>query len=260
MLAGLVWFPQWAILAFSLVVIAGHNLLDGVHFPGSFIWSALHDGGMYKPFSSHAMLVAYPLLPWVAVMSLGYAIGPLYKATFPAEKRRQILSYAGFGCIALFIILTASNVYGNPVPFKIYPTASQTLMSFLNQEKYPPSLRYLLMTLGPAFVLLANTERLGGRFVRFLSTFGRVPFFYYVLHLFLIHALAMLAAELSGFGWQAMVLPGWIEQVDALKGYGFSLGFVYAVWVAVVLMLYPLCRVFEVYKMNNKAKWWLSYL
>jgi hypothetical protein len=116
------------------------------------------------------------------------------------------------------------------------------------------------MTLGPALIFLANAENIKGRVVNFFSTFGRVPFFYYILHLYLIHLLAMLAAQLTGFGWKIMILSDWIGSVPALKGYGFSLWVVYLVWAVVILSLYPLCKKFDKYKSSHKEKWWLSYL
>lgn len=130
----------------------------------------------------------------------------------------------------------------------------------MNPAKYLPSLLYLLMTLGGVLLFLANSEKLHGKMVNFFSTFGRVPFFYYILHLYFIHLLAMVFAELSGFGWQLLVLPFWITFVPALKGYGFSLWIVYLVWIGIILLLYPLCKKFDRYKQNHKEKWWLSYL
>jgi uncharacterized membrane protein YhaH (DUF805 family) len=116
------------------------------------------------------------------------------------------------------------------------------------------------MTLGATFLFLANAEKLKGKMVDFFSTFGRVPFFYYILHIYLIHLVALLFAELSGFGWQIMILPDWVTEMPTLKGYGFPLWVVYAVWVGVILLLYPVCKKFDKYKQAHKAKWWLSYL
>jgi hypothetical protein len=116
------------------------------------------------------------------------------------------------------------------------------------------------MTLGPAFLFLANSEKLKGRIVDFFSTFGRVPFFYYILHLYVIHLLALIAAELTGFGWQSMIMTDWVILVPELKGFGFGLWIVYLIWIIIIAMLYPLCRRFDRYKMDHKEKWWLSYL
>ena len=130
-----------------------------------------------------------------------------------------------------------------------------------NINKYPPSLLYLLITLGGTFLFLANAEKLKGKVVDFFCVFGRVPFFYYILHIFLIHLIAVFAAEFTGFGWEIMVsMPTFITRVEALKGYGFNLITVYIIWIVVIILLYPLCKKFDTYKRSHKEKWWLSYL
>lgn len=259
-LAALVYLPRTAILVFSCIIIACHNLLDGVHFPGSVLWSVLHEAGAFPLGDGRTLTIGYPVIPWIAVMSLGYWFGGLYSSSFPVKKRHDILYVTGAMSIALFIFIRYINVYGDLHPFTHYNTASRTLMSFLNPAKYPPSLLYLLMTLGPALIFLAKTERVQGPLVNFFSTYGRVPFFYYIIHIYLIHVLAMIAAQLTGFGWQAMILRNWVSRMPALKGYGFRLWVVYVVWVSVVLALYPFCKWFDNYKMTHKEKWWLSYL
>lgn len=259
-LAVLIHLPQKAILIFSIILIFGHNLLDNIHFPGNYLWAVLHEQSMFKYSETFRLYAEYPMIPWIAVMSLGYCFGTVYKKSFNAEKRKKLLLIIGSSAILLFLVLRGINIYGNPAKWIQYDTFPKTLISFLAPAKYPPSLLYLLMTLGPAFVFLALAEKCKGWFVNFFSTFGRVPFFYYILHLYLIHILAMAAAQLTGFGWQIMILPDWIEYVPLLKGYGFSLWVVYLVWVAVISMLYPLCKKFDRYKSNHKEKWWLSYL
>lgn len=133
-------------------------------------------------------------------------------------------------------------------------------MSFINVSKYPPSLLYLLITLGPALLFLAFTEKPLSGFTNFISTFGRVPLFYYLLHLYLIHLLGMLAAEITGYDWSDMVLTVWVTDFPGLDGYGFSLGIVYLLWLGIIVILYPLCKWYDRYKIANKRKWWLSYL
>jgi uncharacterized membrane protein len=199
-------------------------------------------------------------LPWVAVMSLGYSFGSLYDATFSVQKRKRILNGLGFGSFVLFFILIAFNLYGNPTKWINYGDTSKTLMSIFDVNKYPPSLLYLLITLGGTFQFLANTEKLKGKIVNFFCVFGRVPFFYYILHIYLIHLLAAFAAYYTGFGWHALVLPKFITRVEYLKGYGFNLIIVYAIWIFVVALLYPFCKKFDSYKQAHKEKWWLSYL
>lgn len=260
-LAGLIHFPKKMILVFSLLIIFGHNLLDNIHFDGSYLWAILHERQKFEFTEGHTVIFAYSLLPWIGVMSLGYCFGSLYDSSFDAQKRKQLLNGLGIASIALFFILIAFNTYGDPLQWTNYGDVSKTLMSILNISKYPPSLLYLLVTLGGTLLFLANAEKLKGNFVNFFCVFGRVPFFYYILHLYLIHLMAVIAAEFTGFGWKIMVsMPTFITRVEALKGYGFNLITVYVVWIIVILLLYPLCKKFDNYKQSHKEKWWLSYL
>lgn len=201
-LAALVHLPRKYILLFSCLLIFGHNLFDSIHYPGSLFWSIIHEQTMFNANANPHLLVGYPLVPWIAVMSLGYCFGIFYDPSFGSAKRKKVFNIIGLSAIGFFIILRWTNFYGNPSSWKHYDTFSKELISFLNPAKYPPSLLYLLMTLGVAIVFLANSENLKGRVVNFFSTFGRVPFYYYILHLYLIHILAMVFAQLSGFGWK----------------------------------------------------------
>jgi len=259
-LAGLIHLPRKFILLFSVILIFGHDLLDHIHYPGNILWSVLHEFSIVKLSDSLQLYVGYPLIPWIAVMSLGYYFGSLYDPSFDPLKRKKIFNSIGIASIFTFIIVRWINVYGDPLGWKQYDTVTKSLISFLNPNKYPPSLLYLLMTLGVVFLFLANSEKLKGRVVNFFSVFGRVPFFYYIIHLYLIHSVALIFAQLSGFGWQKLILPGWITELPGMKGYGFDLWVVYLVWVGVIASLYPLCKKFDSYKMNHKEKWWLSYL
>ncbi len=243
-----------------LTFILGHNLLDTVHFNGNLFWAILHEFALFKITNRVEFIVGYPIIPWIAVMALGYYFGAFYDKTIDAEKRKKMFNIIGISAIAGFVILRFSTVYGDPIPYKDYGILSKDLISFLNPSKYPPSLEYLLMTLGAAFLFLANSEKLKGRAVDFFSTFGRVPFFCYIIHIYLIHLIALTFAQISGFGWRILILQDWITETPSLKGYGFPLWVVYAVWIGVILLLYPLCKKFDIYKQNNKDKWWLSYL
>jgi uncharacterized membrane protein len=193
-------------------------------------------------------------------MALGYAMGPLYDRSVDPASRKKIFNRIGLASLATFLILRFTNMYGDPNEFVQYSSISQSLISFFNPTKYPPSLLYLLMTLGGAFLFLAHSEKLKGKLVDFFCTFGRVPFFYYILHLYLLHLIAVLFAGLSGFGWDKMFLSGFIIMEPGFENYGFPLWVVYAVWIAVILILYPLCRKFDRYKQGHKEIWWLSYL
>jgi uncharacterized membrane protein len=259
-LAAIIHLPRNFILAICCVAIFGHNLLDAVHFQGSILWSMFHDIGIFRFVNDYTLYVEYPVVPWFATMALGYYFGSFYDSSVDVSSRRKIFNIIGGSALAGFVILRFINLYGDPNPFHHYDSLSKDLISFLNPTKYPPSLMYLLMTLGGGLLFLANTEKWKGTVVNFFSTFGRVPFFYYILHIYLIHLLALFAAEFTGIGWRKMILMNWISIEPELRGYGFNLGVVYLVWIGVILSLYPLCKRFDAYKKNNKEKWWLSYL
>ena len=258
-LAALIHLPKKAILWFSVIIIVGHNLLDTIHFKGNEFWSILHEFGLFPISKDYLFIVAYPIIPWIAVMALGYYFGAFYNADFDAAKRRKLFNLLGFSFLALFILLRLTNIYGDSYLFTDYHTLSKDLISFLNPSKYPPSLLYLLMTLGFTLVFLANSENLKDKVVNFFSVFGRVPFFYYIIHIYVIHLAAMLYAQLAGFGWDKLVLEGWITELPKMKGYGLALVWVYLIWASIILLLYPLCKWFDNYKQNHKEKAWLSY-
>jgi len=259
-LSALIHLPRTGILIFSCVLIFGHNLLDSIHFPGNILWSILHEFSGFSISENINGYIAYPIIPWVGVMSLGFWFGSFYDSSYDSSKRKKIFNRIGLSSLVLFVVLRLINNYGDPVPIEHYASFSQTLIAFLNPTKYPPSLMYLLMTLGASFLFLANSENLTGRIVNFFKTFGKVPFFYYVLHIYVIHVLAMILAEYSGFGWQSFILPSWVSEASYLKGYGVGLFAVYLIWIAVIALIYPLCKIFADYKMKNKEKNWLSYL
>ncbi len=260
LLAGLIHFPWKVLLIFSCVLIFGHNLLDNIHFGNSIFWKLLHERGPFLTTPEHIFRVPYTIIPWVAVMSLGYCFGSFYEKTYDPIKRKKLFNMIGITSIIAFVILRSVNIYGNLAPWKDYGNLEQTIFSYFNLTKYPPSLDFLLVTLGGAFLFLANTEKLKGRLVNFFSVFGRVPFFFYIIHIYLIHFLALIVAEFTGFGWQKMILPTLVNSAEWLKGFGFNLFIVYLIWILVVALLYPLCKKFDSYKLANKEKWWLSYL
>ena len=259
-LAGLIHLDSKFILAFSLLIMIGHNLIDNVHFNGNLLWAILHEFNSFELTDGVDFFVAYPIIPWIGVMALGYYFGAFYDKSNDGIQRKKLFNFIGSASLIAFVILRFTNVYGDSVLFKDFGTASKNMILFLNPSKYPPSLDYLLMTLGFTFLFLANTEKLKGKAVHFFSTFGRVPLFYYILHLYLIHLIALLFAQLSGFGWRTMILEDWVTETPRLKGYGFSLWVVYCVWIVVILLLYPLCKKFDRYKQTHKEKWWLSYI
>jgi uncharacterized membrane protein len=257
-LAGLVFVPARLVLGVAVVMIAGHNLLDGVGPApfssidkgpaslsiGDWIWSVLHVAN--PP-------IIYPLVPWIGVMALGYALGPITR--LERSRRRRTFLWLGLALTAAFIVLRAVNGYGDPAPWEPQGSPVYTVLSFLNTTKYPPSLLYLLMTLGPTFVLLSVLDRAPGPVARFFTVYGRVPFFYYILHFYLIHLLALAAAAMTGFDVRDFLTLGLFFP----KGYGFSLGVTYLIWIGVVLALYLPCRWFAGVK-ARRPEGWLSYL
>jgi uncharacterized membrane protein len=262
-LAAMVWLPRTVILITGLVLIFGHNLLDPLDASGdnasSFLISILHDQHYFsmKPFS---VMLGYPVTPWIGIMLTGYVFGQLYLPTYDAGKRRRTLLWLGLGAVALFIVIRSINMYGDPRPWLNQQSPLFTFLSFLNVTKYPPSLLYILMTLGPSMLFLAFAEKPLNRFTEKLVVFGRVPMFFYILHIYLIHLLAVIAAAVSGYKWSDMVLTGWVSMNRQLDGYGFSLVFVFVLWILIVIGVYPLCKRYDEYKRVNRSKWWLSYI
>ncbi len=274
-LAALIHLPLKVVAAFGLAMIALHNLFDGFNIAswrgpesplpslGGKLWLLLHQPFEAIPvwgFPSPVVFVIYPLIPWIGVMAAGYAFGTLYQ--MDSYRRRRWLLIIGGTATALFVILRAINVYGDPAPWSQQPSAVFTLLSFLNTTKYPASLLFLLMTLGPAILALAVFElrpNAGGVLREFFVTFGRVPLFFYLLQWFTAHVISILLH--LAFGKPV----AWLFQspVDAFgvppQGVGFNLGVVYLCWIAGVLLLYPLCKWFAGVKARRRD-WWLSYL
>lgn len=267
----LIYFPQKSILILALVLITGHNLLDGITVEGksfsSIVWYMFHQHSFIKFSESFVMIFDYPVLPWIGVMATGYCFGRLYAKDFNVRMRQKWLLYLGLGSTVLFFVLRGINIYGDLIPWTTQKDTMYTIMSFFNVTKYPPSLLFLLITLGPSLLFLYATEGLKNKFTDFLLVFGRVPFFFYVIHALAIHLFALLGLLVTGGEWKIMILD-WraimlSESVLAdskLAGYGYHLWAVYLIWVGIVLLLYPLSKNYMIYKANNKNKWWLSYL
>lgn len=250
-LSVLIFLPRIVILTVGLLMIFGHNAMDGFHpvantFLGT-LWLFLHAPGNIAIGSGRSLTVLYPVIPWIGVMALGYCIGPVFKEN---EKRQQnAFLLTGFSALALFIVLRFINHYGDASLWQTQVTPLRTVLSFINCTKYPPSLLFLLMTLGPAFLLLPLIKNLDGKAANILLVYGKVPLFFYLVHIYVIHALAIIASHFI--------------HNDITAGHfshpGFSLPAVYAFWLAVIIILYLPCRWFMRIKMTHK-KWWLSYL
>ena len=264
-MSALVYLPYKVILALGLIILFGHNLLDNIHATGNtlpdFLWGQLHERKRFA-IGNRIIATGYPILPWLGIMALGYCFGAFYTKKVEAAFRKKYLVTLGVVAIALFIVLRGINRYGDMSPWMMQRTTILTICSFFNASKYPPSLMYTLMTLGPALIVLAFIEKPLNKLGKIIIVFGRVPLFFYILHLFLIHALATVAVVLSGRPWTDMISITNLNARDSpwLKGYGFNLGQTYLVWLLVVVLLYPLCKWYDRYKTNHKEKWWLSYL
>lgn len=259
----LVQLPWKAVGLIGITIVCLHNLLDYIPQDGNegpityVLWAVWHRPSPIA-LGPAGIFTLYPLLPWMGIMCCGYALGSLYITGYKPKARRRLLITWGLLAIGGFVLLRWTNLYGNPEPWVVQKSPLYTLLSFLNTEKYPPSLQFTLMTLGPALLLLAAMEHARGRVNRFLVAIGRVPLFYYILHLYMAHGIAVLAF---------LVLGHSINDIDyslnSFSGmpdtFGFSLAVVYGVWTGIVLILYPLCIWYGNLKKRSKWKGW-SYL
>lgn len=264
-MAMMIWLPFPVILAVGLLIVFGHNALDAREAQAGFdppVWYQLLHRPAFPAFTwnGHNVVVLYPFLPWIGVMLLGYCLGKLFRPSVTPVQRRKALTGIGLGVIALFILLRAFNTYGDPLPWSEQKDALFSFFSFVNTQKYPPSLLFTCMTIGPALLFLAWLGEARNWFSRVITVYGRVPFFYYILHFFLIHLLSAIFFLTRGhsFAEGAAGLPGFPFRF-AVPGEGYSLGVTYLLWLGVVIALYPLCKWFSEYKRRNK-KWWVSYL
>ena len=263
-LAALIYLPTWAVGAVGVALIAGHNLFDGVRAEslGSlrWLWAVLHESAALQPLPGRRFVINYPLVPWIGVMAAGYAFGALLLRE-PEARRRRLLRL-GVGLTGAFVLIRATNLYGDPQPWAAQGDFITTALSFLNCEKYPPSLLYILMTLGPSMFILAFYEKLSEPLSRPFVVFGRVPLFYYLLHFPLIHLIA-LALSYVRYGEAPWLFTGppWSPGLMRAfpQGYGYDLLVVYVVWVVTVALLYPACKWFAGVKRRRRDAW-LSYL
>lgn len=258
------WLPFPVILGLGLIIVFGHNLLDLAESERNgnvpVWWSLLHRVNIIPLYKDHALFIFYPFLPWAGLTLLGYCCGRLFTDVEPV-RRNTILLRTGISALIFFIALRAANVYGDPVRWTEQKSAMRTFFSFMNVQKYPPSLLFLCATIGPGLVFLALVKNTRSRFARFASVFGRVPLFYFIVHFFILH-LAQVITYLSRGHSVAEGMRGTpgIPFKFAMPGEGYSLAVVYLIWIAIVLLMYPLCKKYDRYKTAHKEKWWLSYL
>jgi uncharacterized membrane protein len=268
-LAAVAYLPRWAMWLIAVGLICGHNLMDGITpqtFGGfAWVWMFIHTGGVLSPWEGMTLHVLYPIVPWCGVITLGYLMGTWTKSKVP----RRGFIFMGLGFFALAVLLRAGNIYGNPTPWTIWPEYWRTAADFVNGLKYPPSFLYLGLCLAPLIVLLGVfLVRRFGLLGRAVATFGQVPFFYYVLHILLLHTMAVIYFKLrfGQCGWlltdptptgllswsEAMVPPGIYQPA-------WDLPQTYIAWLIAPVLLYPLCRWFAQLK-TRRNDWWLSYL
>ncbi|MDB5117496.1 MAG: hypothetical protein JWQ79_2988 [Mucilaginibacter sp.] len=246
-LSALIYLPVPVITAFGLILIFGHNLLDHVDASsfsptGKTLWTILHVQGMIHLWGNNSVFLMYPLIPWVGVMATGYGFGTIFKWDDVA-KRKKTLVTLGVSAIALFILIRYFNIYGDPGIWTNQGNPVRTILSFIDIQKYPPSLDYLLITLGPGMLFLAWIEGKSNTLTNIFVVYGRVPLFYYILHLYLLHLMAIIASVITG----------------QPKGVAVDLPVVYLLWLTAVVILYLPSRWFMKYKQGHK-QWWLSYL
>lgn len=261
LMSGLIFLPNQILLILGLVLVGFHNHFDSYNFLADdpkwgFLASIAHVFHIFELTPNLTFGVIYPVLPWLGIMMCGYGLGNLYRSEFSAERRKKFLIGLGLGAISLFILLRFPNVYGDSKLWSPQSSALFNVLSFVNTSKYPPSLLYALMTIGPGLLFLAFSEKISNSFTRIFLVFGRVPMFYYLLHIYLIRLVSWLLLVLGGY---QNAKPSDATPFGLPEGFGLSLAGTYAMWILVVFILYFPCRWYMNYKARN-THWWLSYL
>ncbi len=277
LMAGLVKLPLPLVGTIGVVIIAAHNLMDshmGTLLDGldqnrlSGLWKIFYVGFFAGPIqfglNGPSLIVLYSIIPWIGVMAAGFAFGKIL--TLDPARRNRLCLAVGLSAIAIFLVLRGFNLYGDPRPWHAAAQGRNgappmpAFLSFLNTTKYPASLSFLLMTLGPIIALMPLLEGVSGAVARAITLFGRVPFFFYMLHIPLIHALALVVSKV-----RLGVVSPWLfanhpmGNPEPPEGYVWSLPLLYLIWAIAILLLYPACRWFAALK-ARKSDWWLQYL
>ncbi|MFD0793372.1 DUF1624 domain-containing protein [Mucilaginibacter litoreus] len=260
----LIWVPLKIIGFIGIVLVLGHDALNFIRLPENSAEDVLMKllftarGSLFFLDKMHVVFALYAILPWTGVMMLGYALGSIYEAGYNAAKRKSFLLYSSVALFAIFLVLRFVNGYGDPAPWAVQKNGIFTFMSFLNVSKYPPSLMYCCITLSAALMVLALTENATGKLAAFFKVYGSVPFFYYVLHFYLIRLISVIIFFVQGFGASDIITPN-DPFLFTPPGVGFDLGYVYIFWLMIILLLYYPCKCFSNYKKTH-LQWWLSYL
>ena len=263
----LVWLPWRIIFLLGLIIVFGHNLIDypslNKGLKGGLLADLIYFGNFtFYPLGGNRVLaIIYAFLPWTGVMTLGYCFGKLFIQGVDPAWRRKVLLQLGVAITILFFVLRFINMYGDPVPWtQQFRGSVFTFLSFFNLNKYPPSLMFLCMTIGPAIIFLALIEKIQNKFTAITNIYGRVPMFYYILHFYIIHTLVVIVFYIQGFGSKDIITPN-SPFLFKPPGFGVPLLGVYAIWIFVVLLLYPVCKKYDRYKTANiREKWWLNYI
>lgn len=263
-LSVLIYLPEIIVGILGLIIVFGHNIFDKYQLEpgdtGYAAWAILNQTGAIPLDANHLVLAFYPLIPWLGIMLVGYAVGKWYTRDFNPELRRKRLLMVGIAAIVLFVVLRFINIYGDPAPWSTQKDIVFTMLSFINCTKYPPSLLYTLMTLGPILIILSWMEGKELNSLKPALVFGRVPLFYYILHFYLIHLVSLVA--------YMIIHDKTLSEVDfhfgnafggIPTGFGYTLGIVYIVWMSVVVALYPVCKWYNRYKSTHSYTW-LSYV
>jgi len=261
----LIYLPPKILLVIGLIIVFGHNLLNYAwlnrDIKGGWVADLLYFSNFsaYHLDKTHLFIIVYAFVPWTGLMLLGYYFGRLFKTNVEPTKRKRILLGLGFSLLALFLVLRSINNYGDPVPWSTQPRGSVfTFLSFININKYPPSLDFFCVTIGVCSLALALLESTQNKVTEFFRVYGRVPMFYYILHLYLIHVIGVIVFFAEHFSTADIVQPN-NPFFFRPSGIGFGLPGVYAIWIIVVLLLYPLCKKYDRYKSTHR-QWWLSYV
>ena len=260
----LIGLPWRYVLIIGLLIFFGHNLLDFFErsAKGNLpVWyKLLHQPGFAPLWGNHSLFIFYPFLPWAGLALLGYCCGRLF-TEFEFPQRKKKLVALGIVTIVFFFLLRALNIYGDPVPWSGQKSTLATIFSFMNVQKYPPSLLYLCATMGPMLIFLGLAKNSDRWFHKTVSIFGRVPFFYFAIHFLILHIVATIAYLSRGHSLaEGMKGSSTLDFKFVMPGEGVSLLAVYGVWLSLVLVMYPLSKAYDRYKTNHRDKWWLSYL
>ena len=262
----LIYLPFNIILGIGLLIVVGHNLLDfpesAANFKPNFWWDLLHHGNVsiYPFIPNHSLVIIYPFVPWTGLMILGYCSGIFFTAKYSIEQRQKLFYQFGTVLLVFFMVVRYINMYGDPHAWSVQKNGFFTMLSFIKVHKYPPSLMFMSVTIGVAFLFLAFIENYKNRITDTFQIYGRTALFYYAVHWYVLHVVSLICFLLRGHtmeeGTQFVQMPFRY----LVPGEGYSLPVVYIVWLSVVIFMYPLCKWYDAYKQAHKEKWWLSYL